>query len=89
MNHPNNQPTFALLAVPGEVLAEAGIDSGGMVQFTAEQGKITVEQVDPAEADLVCAGNCDTCPLLFRCSGQCGRCPCAAYCEDCSLSPAE
>lgn len=33
------------LTVPPEVLEESGIDLGAILQFTAEDGKITIEQL--------------------------------------------
>ena len=34
-----------ILTVPPEVLEESGIDLGAILQFTAEDGKITIEQL--------------------------------------------
>ena len=34
-----------ILTVPPEVLEESGIDLGAILQFTAEEGKITIEQL--------------------------------------------
>lgn len=36
------------LTVPPEVLEESGIDLGAILQFTAEDGKITIEQLGAA-----------------------------------------
>lgn len=37
--------TNTTLTVPTEVLEESGIDLGAILQFTAEDGKITIEQL--------------------------------------------
>lgn len=76
-------PLFVPIAVPYEVLADSGIDLDGVVQFTATEGKLVMEQVDPQEASFACRGDCDVCPLLFHCSGKCEKCPCTNFCERC------
>lgn len=60
-------PLFVRLDVPYEVLLDSGIDPGGALQFTAEEGKLTVEQIDRDSA--------------FPCTGDCEACPCARHCD--------
>lgn len=52
-----------LLQISAEDIKESGIDLCGVIQITAEQGKITIENADTSNA-LVCDGNCDDCPIL-------------------------
>ena len=73
-------PLFVQLDVPYEVLLDSGIDPGGALQFTAEEGRITVEQIDRDSA-FSCTGDCEACPMLFYCGGDCQTCPCARHCD--------
>lgn len=54
---------FVAVSVPRETIAEAGIDVDASLQFTAADGKVTMENVSPDEADIVCDGDCERCPL--------------------------
>ena len=74
-------PLFVQVAIPYEVLQDSGIDLDGVVQFVATEGKIEMEQVDPAEIDFACDGNCDIYPMLFHCNEKCEKCPCGDFCE--------
>ena len=78
----NREPVFVLVPMPYEVLADAGIDAGEPLQFTVEEGRITIEQIDLNDLDIVCDGNCRECPLLAHsCLGCCDVCPCNKNCE--------
>lgn len=44
-------------------IAEAGIDVDESLQFTAADGRVTMENVPPDEAEIVCDGDCERCPL--------------------------
>ena len=48
-NQMKNQPLFALVPVPYEALVDAGIEIGDPLQFTVEEGKITMERLVPEE----------------------------------------
>lgn len=55
---------FVLLTVPMDVLEDSGIDLDGVLQFTAEDGKIVIETVSPEDVeDYLCDGDCESCPL--------------------------
>lgn len=57
-------------AVPQEVLAEAGIREGELLQFTARKGKIIIESVTDIE-DYVCDKDCQNCPVYtLTCGGK-------------------
>lgn len=45
MEGANFDMTHTTLTVPPEVLEESGIDLKAILQFTAEDGKITIEQL--------------------------------------------
>lgn len=78
----NQQPLFALVPVPYEALVDAGIEIGDPLQFTVEEGKITMERLVPEDIEIVCNCNCQDCPmLLLDCIGGCEACPCKNNCE--------
>ena len=55
---------------------------GDPLQFTVEEGRITMERLVPEEIEIVCSGNCQECPmLLLDCIGGCEACPCKNNCE--------
>lgn len=71
-----------LLQISAEDLKESGIDLFGVIQITAEQGRITIENADTKNA-LVCDGNCNDCPILESdCDEDCNNCPCRFVCEE-------
>ena len=73
---------FVLLAVPMEVIAEAGITEGQVLEFTTEEGKMTVAVVDPTD-DFACDGDCESCPVHeTECDGNCENCPCYKNCGE-------
>lgn len=79
----NQQPLFVLVPVPYEALVDAGIEIGEPLQFTVEEGKITMEKISPEDMDFVCDANCEDCPmLLLDCTGECAACPCNDICDE-------
>ena len=79
----NPQPLYVLLPVPFEALEDAGIGVGDLMQFTVADGRLIMERVDPKEADLVCDGDCESCPLhTVDCDGDCENCPCNKNCDE-------
>ena len=71
-----------LLQISAEDLKESGIDLFGVIQITAEQGRITIENADMKNA-RVCDGNCNDCPILESdCDEDCNNCPCRFVCEE-------
>lgn len=72
---------YILLALPREVLTEAGLGPNDVVEILCEEGALTIRAAQVDE-HYVCGGVCEDCPLLQRdCDGCCKRCPCAAHCE--------
>lgn len=73
---------FALISVPIEILEEADISEGDLLQMSASNGKLIIEAVDDF-VDFVCDGDCDNCPVAETdCDGDCENCPCADTCEE-------
>ena len=73
---------YVFLAVPVEVIEESGIKDGQVLEFTAEDGKITVQTVKDG-SDYVCDGDCENCPFnVMDCDENCEKCPCYEYCGD-------
>lgn len=54
--------SFSVLAVPSELLEEAGIDPTSVLQYSVEGRKLIVEALDE-EGDFVCNGECSDCPF--------------------------
>ena len=72
---------YILLALPREVLTEAGIGPNDVVEILSEKSIVTIRAAQVDE-HYVCCGDCIRCPLLQRdCDGCCERCPCASNCE--------
>ena len=75
---------YLLLTIPQDLLEEAGISEGSVIQMRVSGGKILIEAVGGDDAkDFVCDGDCDDCPInTTDCDGDCENCPCAEYCEE-------
>ena len=54
---------FVLMTVPVEAVEESGILNGGLIQITAEEGRLVFEAVSVEDEDIVCDGECDDCPV--------------------------
>jgi len=54
---------FVLMTVPVEAVEESGILNGGLIQITAEEGRLVFEAVSVEEEDIVCDGECEDCPV--------------------------
>lgn len=54
---------FALMTVPVEVIEESGILNGGLIQITAEEGRLVLETVRVEGEEIVCDGECEECPV--------------------------
>lgn len=71
-----------LLSVPLELIGEAGLEAGGVLQMSAADGRLIIENAEDAEG-YFCDGDCEHCPLdETDCDGNCGACPCAGYCDE-------
>lgn len=81
-----NKPMFVMIPVPLEAMEDSGIDIGDLVQFTAVDGKLTMEAVTDTE-DFICGGDCESCPVnMTECNDDCEHCPCHDVCEDCEVN---
>lgn len=54
---------FVLMTVPVEAVEESGILNGGLIQITAEKGRLVFEAVSVEDEDIVCDGECEDCPV--------------------------
>ncbi|MBQ3194989.1 MAG: hypothetical protein IJB65_00835 [Clostridia bacterium] len=73
---------IVMLAVPVDLLEEAGITDGCPMQMFAEKGKLVIEKVDDI-SDVVCNGDCECCPVSTTdCDCDCDNCPCRNKCEE-------
>ena len=54
---------FVLMTVPVEAVEESGILNGGLIQITAEEGRLVFEAVSVEDEDIVCDGECEDCPV--------------------------
>ena len=72
---------YMFLAIPMEIVTKSGICDGQVLEFTAEQGKISIRTVEDT-SDFVCDGDCENCPINETdCDGDCENCPCYEDCE--------
>ena len=72
---------IVLLAVPAEMLLEAGIFEGDPMQMYVDGKKRVIENLDDV-GDIVCEGDCEDCPVdQTDCDGECDSCPCREHCE--------
>ncbi len=86
MQNKKMKTEIVLLAVPAELLFEAGVFEGDPMQMYAEDGRLVIENLDDM-SDVVCDGDCENCPLSeIDCDGDCENCPC---CKDCDESEAD
>ena len=62
---------FTLISVPKDVLEDAGIVDGSVLQIYADGNKLVIEKlIDTGE--IVCDGDCDNCPVNeTECDGNC------------------
>lgn len=73
---------FALISVPTDLLSEAGIHEGKLLQMSVADGKLIIEPVNDL-SDFVCGGDCESCPIgETDCDGDCENCPCADECDE-------
>ena len=71
---------FVLISVPKDVLEDAGIVDGSVLQIYADGNRLVIEKlIDTGE--IVCDGDCDNCPET-ECDGNCEECPCYKNCEE-------
>ncbi len=78
MKHP---PLFVLVPVPYEAIVDSEIDLDEPLQFTVENGKITMEELEDDEINFVCDGHCGSCPMIFLATNE--DCRKDIYHDDC------
>lgn len=77
---------MVLLAVPAEMLLEAGVFEGDPMQMYVEGRRLVIENLDDTD-DYVCDGNCNDCPWgEIDCDGNCESCPCSNDCDDAEVN---
>ena len=73
---------FVLISVPKEVLEDAGIVDGSVLQIYADGNRLVIERLTDT-GEVVCDGDCDTCPLKeTECAGNSEECPGYKNCEE-------
>lgn len=73
---------FVLISVPKEVLEDAGIVDGSVLQIYADGNRLVIERLTDT-GEVVCDGDCDNCPVNeTECDGNCEECPCYKSCEE-------
>lgn len=73
---------FVLISVPKEVLEDAGIVDGSVLQIYADENRLVIERLTDT-GEVVCDGDCDNCPVNeTECDGSCEECPCYKNCEE-------
>lgn len=73
---------FILISVPKEVLEDAGIVDGSVLQIYADENRLVIERLTDT-GEVVCDGDCDNCPVNeTECDGNCEECPCYKNCEE-------
>ncbi len=73
---------IVILAVPADLLLEAGILEGNPMQMYAGKGKLVIENMADL-GDVVCNGDCESCPVSqIDCDGNCAACPCSTGCDE-------
>ena len=83
MQDQKRKVSCVLLGLPSDVLEEAGIDAGSLLEISAEKGLIFIAAVGKDSIDdFVCDGDCENCPVnRTDCDGNCADCPCGEHCE--------
>lgn len=80
---------MVMVAVPAEMLLEAGIFEGDPMQMYVEGRKLVIENLDDID-DFVCGGDCSVCPISeTECDGDCENCPCSIDCDDAEVDENE
>lgn len=80
---------MVMLAVPAEMLSEAGISEGDPIQMYADGRKLVIENLDDTD-DFVCGGDCSDCPISdIDCDNDCLNCPCWDECDEAEVNEDE
>ena len=82
MRRKTTKTELVMLAVPAEMLLEAGIFEGDPMQMYVEGCRLIIENLDDTD-DFVCDGECNDCPFNeIDCDSECNDCPCSYVCDD-------
>lgn len=80
---------IVMVAVPAEMLLEAGIFEGDPMQMYVEGRRLVIENLDDIE-DFVCGGDCPDCPISdIDCDNDCLNCPRWDKCDDAEVNEDE
>lgn len=80
---------MVMVAVPAEMMLEAGIFEGNPMQMYVEGRRLVIENLDDID-DFVCGGDCSDCPISeIDCNGDCESCPCWDECDDAEVDEYE
>ena len=73
---------FVLISGPKDVLEDAGIVDGSVLQIYADGNRLVIERLTDT-GEVVCDGDCDNCPVNeTECDGNCEECPCHINCDE-------
>ena len=73
---------FTLISVPKDVLEDAGIVDGSVLQIYADGNGLVIKKLIDA-GEIVCDGDCENCPIAdMDCDGDCEDCPCSDNCDE-------
>ena len=73
---------FVIISVPKDVLEDAGIVDGSVLQIYADGNRLVIERLTDT-GEVVCDGDCDNCPVNeTECDGNCEECQCYKNCEE-------
>ena len=79
---------FVLLSVAADMLSEAGIDEGDILEIYADKNRVIIQAADTK--NFVCSGNCENCPMSeIDCDGECADCPCFEDCDEAEVNENE
>lgn len=79
---------FVLLSVAADMLSEAGIDEGDILEIYADKGRVIIQAADTE--NFVCGGDCENCPMSeIDCDGECADCPCFEDCDEAEVNENE
>ena len=72
--------TFAMVSIPMELIDDAGISDGDIIEISQIGGKIIIEKANGGSGNI-CDGDCGNCPISREiCDLQCESCACKNVC---------
>lgn len=71
---------YVLIAVPEQLLLEAGIFESDAILMYVSEDRLVIEHDDE---EFICDGDCEDCPMSdMDCDGECDACPCSESCDE-------